>query len=136
MQPLATVGALLVGPSKRVLIIKTHKWRDSWGVPGGKIHYGETIAAALKREFKEETGLELSSIQPGPVQEAVNSPEFYKEAHFILLNFIAYCDSEAVILNEEAEAYAWLEPRHALDYPLNTPTRKLLEFYLAQQENA
>jgi ADP-ribose pyrophosphatase YjhB (NUDIX family) len=33
-RPLATVGALVVGPSGRILLIRTHKWRDSWGVPG------------------------------------------------------------------------------------------------------
>ena len=96
--PLATVGALVVGPSKRVLIIKTHKWRGKWGVPGGKIDYGETMRRALKREFLErkKRGLTLSEIYWGPVQEAVESSEFYKSAHFILLNFIAVSEREEV----------------------------------------
>ena len=129
--PLATVGALVVGPSRRVLIIQTHKWKGTWGVPGGKIEYGETMIKALKREFLEETGLTLTDIYWGPVQEAVESSEFYKKAHFILLNFIALTEQEEVTLNEEAEAYTWVSPERALTYDLNTPTRKLLEFYLA-----
>ena len=128
--PLATVGALVVGPSERVLIIQTHKWRGKWGVPGGKIEYGERITQALKREFLEETGLTLTDIYQGPVQEAVESAEFYKSAHFILLNFIAGTENEEVTLNEEAEAYTWVSPERALNYDLNTPTRKLIEFYL------
>ncbi len=128
--PLATVGALVVGPSKRVLIVKTHKWRGKWGVPGGKIDYGETMRRALKREFLEETDLTLSEIYWGPVQEAVQSSEFCKSAHFILLNFIAVSEREEVTLNEEAEAYTWVSPERALTYDLNAPTRKLIEFYL------
>lgn len=128
--PRVTVGALVVGPSGRVLIIRTHKWRDLWGVPGGKIEYGETIKEALCREYEEETGLHLHDIRMGPVQEAVNSPEFHKPAHFILLNFIVHTHDETVQLNDEAQAYAWLEPERALTYPLNTPTRSLIEFYL------
>ena len=33
--PLATVGALVTNPEGKVLIVRTRKWRGSWGVPGG-----------------------------------------------------------------------------------------------------
>ena len=129
--PLATVGALVRRPDGRVLLVRTHKWRDAWGVPGGKVHYGETVKGALEREFLEETGLSLTRVFWGPVQEAVRSPEFYKEAHFVLLNFIALTDGEAVTLNDEAQDHAWVTPEDALTFELNTPTRRLLGFYLA-----
>lgn len=128
--PLATVGALIVGPSKRVLLIKTHKWKGSWGVPGGKIHYGEGMAEALKREVREETGLELTEHYFALLQEAVRSSEFHRDAHFLLINFIAFSDSEAVTLNDEAQAYSWVTPEEGLAMALNTPTRKLLAHYL------
>lgn len=129
--PLATVGALVRRPDRRVLLVRTHKWRDTWGVPGGKIDYGETIKAALEREFLEETGLRLARVFWGPVQEAVRSPEFFRDAHFILLNFIALTDDEHVILNGEAQEHAWVTAEDALTFDLNTPTRRLLEFYRA-----
>lgn len=112
--PLVTVGALAVSPRERVLLVRTHKWRGLWGVPGGKVAYGETLAQALRREFREETGLELTDLYWGPVQEAVRSPEFYREAHFVLLNFVARCTDETVTLNEEAQAHAWVTPEAAL----------------------
>jgi len=121
-RPLVTVGALLVSPSGRVLLLHTHKWRGLWGVPGGKIDYGETLVTALKREVREETGLSIAEICWAPVQEAVNSGEFHKPSHMILLNFVARCHSEAVTLNEEAGAFAWLTVDEALNYPRNAPT--------------
>lgn len=131
--PLTTVGALAVSPDGRVLLVKTHKWRDSWGVPGGKVAYGETLKAALQREFLEETGLSLSDIHWGPVQEAVRSTEFYRDAHFILLNFVALTQSTTVTLNDEAQAHVWMTPEAALELPLNTPTRNLVQFYLGHR---
>jgi 8-oxo-dGTP pyrophosphatase MutT (NUDIX family) len=128
--PLATVGALVEGPSGRVLLVRTTKWRGSWGVPGGKIAYGETMIAALRREFEEETGLTLHDVRPGPVQEAVLSEEFHLPAHFVLLNFFARTDDEMVHLNDEAQDYAWVSPREALAMPLNSFTRVLVEAYL------
>jgi ADP-ribose pyrophosphatase YjhB (NUDIX family) len=127
--PLATVGALVINPAGQCLLIRSHKWHDTWAVPGGKIDYGETMTQALKREFLEETGLSLTRLFWAPVQEAVNSSEFYKPAHFILLNFIAHSEQVDVTLNDEAQAYAWLNLEDALTYDLNTPTRRLLEFY-------
>lgn len=129
-RPLATVGALVVGPSGRVLLVRTHKWRERWGVPGGKIEYGETVADAVRRELREETGLELEDIHWAPVQEAVESPEFHRPAHFVLLNFVAHSTNEDVHLNEEAQAYAWVTPEEALTMELNRPTVVLVRHFL------
>lgn len=128
-RPLATVGALVVSPRERLLLIRTHKWRDRWGVPGGKVEYGEPLRQALQREFREETGLELFDVRWAPVQEAVESPEFHRPAHFILLNFVARSRHERVRLNHEAQRHAWLTLDAARELPLNTPTRRLLAFY-------
>lgn len=127
--PIATVGALVVRPDGRVLVVRTYKWRGMWGVPGGKIAYGESMLAALRRELREETMLEVHDVRWGPVQEAVESPEFHEPRHFILLNFIARTDGESVTLDREAEEHAWVTPGDALDLDLNTPTRRLVTWY-------
>lgn len=129
--PLVTVGALIVGPSGRVLLVRTHKWGDRWGVPGGKVDLGETLLAAVHREVREETGLELDEVVWGPVQEAVDHPEFHRPAHFVLLNFVARARGEEVALNDEAQAHAWCTPEEAARLDLNAPTRALLEHYVA-----
>lgn len=128
--PLATVGVLVVGPSGRVLLIRTHKWKDRWGVPGGKIEYGERMADAAHREVREETGLLVRELRWAPVQEAVESTEFHRPAHFVLLNYVARADSEAVTLNEEAQQCAWVTPEEALHMDLNSYTRALVEHYV------
>lgn len=127
--PVATVGALVASPRDRLLVVRTHKWRGTWGVPGGKIEYGESVHQALVREFREETGLDIHDVRVGPVQEAIHSEEFHRPAHFILLNFIARTESEHVTLNDEAEEYAWLSPRDAMGLELNSFTHRLLAFY-------
>ena len=68
--------------------------------------------------MREETGLELRGIRFVMVQDCVDSGEFHHPAHFLLLNYMAEAESEAVVLNDEAEA-------GAMD--LNTPTRVLLD---------
>jgi ADP-ribose pyrophosphatase YjhB (NUDIX family) len=125
--PIATVGALIYDPAGRMLVIRTHKWRNSYGVPGGKIDTDETMEAALIREVREETGLSVRDVQFVLVQDCVQSPEFYKPAHFLLLNFTCHCDGGQVVLNEEAQEFAWVTVGEALALPLNSFTRRLIE---------
>jgi len=128
--PIATVGALIYNARGEVLMIRTHKWSDLWGIPGGKIKAEETSEDALRREIKEETALDVREIQFVFVQDSVNSKEFYRPAHFILLNYTCVAEGEAVTLNDEAEEYRWVRPEAALELPLNTPTRNLINIVL------
>ena len=130
--PLATVGALIFNDSGEVLMVHTHKWSDLWGIPGGKIKWGEPSEAALRREIREETGLEVRDIQFVLVQDCIHSKEFYREAHFVLLNYTCHCAGKPdVILNDEARESRWVTVAEACQMPLNTPTRKLLEAVMA-----
>lgn len=128
--PLTTVGALVVNSRGDVLIVKTTKWRGTWGVPGGKVDWGETLEAALIREFREEVSLDLSDIRFGFLQEAVLDSQFYKSAHFIMVNYYAFSAIETIIPNEEIVEWAWVTPQQAQKYPLNTYTQVLIEDYL------
>ena len=125
--PVATVGALIYNDREEVLMIHTHKWSDLWGIPGGKIKSGEPSVDALRREIREETALEISGIEFVLAQDCIHSKEFYRDAHFILLNYVCRCGGEPLVkLNEEAQEFRWVKPDAALAMPLNEPTRKLL----------
>ena len=69
----ATVGALIFNARGEVLMIRTHKWSGLWGIPGGKIKWGETSEAALRREIKEETNLKVTDIKFVLVQDCIHS---------------------------------------------------------------
>ncbi len=128
--PLVTVGALVKGPSDRILIVETTKWKGTWGVPGGKVDWGESLETAVAREFMEEVGLKLNDIRFAMFHEAILDPQFYKEAHFIMVNYWAKSDGEDVVPNEEIVRWEWVTPEVAFDYPLNSYTRILIEKYL------
>ncbi|HAV62992.1 MAG TPA: NUDIX hydrolase [Verrucomicrobiales bacterium] len=131
--PVITVGGLIFDASGHVLMLRTHKWSGLWGIPGGKTKLGETSEQALIRELKEETGLDIDEIEFVLVQDCISSKEFYRDAHFVLLNYTCrVAGQKQVMLNEEAEEYRWLEPVDALSLPLNTPTRVLLESVCAR----
>ena len=125
--PIATVGAAIFNAQGLVLMIRTQKWSNLWGIPGGKIKWGETASDALRREIKEETDLEIADVQFVLVQDCIHSAEFYRDAHFILLNYRCRCSGEPVVkLNDEAREFRWVRLPQAMALPLNQPTRTLL----------
>jgi nucleoside triphosphatase len=126
--PLPAVAALIAGPSGRVLIVRTHKWSGLWGVPGGKVDYGETLETALKREMLEEVGLEIRDPFFAFTSELIEDPKFHKPNHFISLEYVAFADHEEVIFNEEIAEFAWVRLEEAFKYPVNIYTLRLLEW--------
>jgi phosphoglycolate phosphatase-like HAD superfamily hydrolase/ADP-ribose pyrophosphatase YjhB (NUDIX family) len=125
--PIVTVGGLIFDAEDRVLMLRTHKWSNLWGIPGGKIKWGEASEDALRREIKEETNLDVAEIDFVLVQDCIHSKEFYRDAHFVLLNYMCRCVGETdVKLNDEAREFRWVTPGAASKMALNEPTRKLL----------
>lgn len=127
LAPIVTVGGLIFDATGRVLMIRTHKWSNLWGIPGGKIKWGEPSEEALRRELREETALEVTDIAFVLAQDCIHSKEFYRDAHFVLLNYTCRCVGKpAVKLNDEAREFRWVPLAEALAMPINEPTRKLL----------
>jgi mutator protein MutT len=59
-----TAGAIVTNSSGHVLLLK-HRFRPGagWGMPGGFIEKGEHPEDALRRELREEIGLEVKQIK-------------------------------------------------------------------------
>jgi mutator protein MutT len=130
--PISTVGALIFNSKNEVLMIRTHKWSNKWGIPGGKIKWGETSETALRREIKEETGLKVTDIEFVLVQDCIHSKEFYHDAHFVLLNYTCRCvgKNPRVKLNDEGQEFRWVKLAEAKKLKLNKPTKILIEAVL------
>ncbi|AGA76785.1 NUDIX domain-containing protein [Echinicola vietnamensis] len=130
--PEPTVGAIIFNPRGEVLLCKSAKWNDQYVIPGGHIEKGEQMETALVREVKEETGLDVYDLQLVSVQESVNSDHFSEKRHFIFIDFTCRTDQYDVVLNDEADEYAWVKPSAILDYDLGGFCRYFFEEWLKE----
>lgn len=74
-----------------------------WTIPGGRLEHGEYLSTALRREVKEETGLE---VDPGAllgIFEVVGDP------HFVILDYLAtVTDGAAPLAAGDVREAAWV----------------------------
>lgn len=131
--PEPTVGALIFNPEGKIFLIKSYKWKDKYVMPGGHIELGETTEKALKREIKEETGLDIYDIEFILWQEFIYGKEFWKKRHFIFFDFICKTDSSVVKLNSEGQGYVWVSPNEALKLSVEPYTKKTIEEYIKRK---
>ena len=106
--PEPTVGALIFSPEGKIFLMQSHKWKDRFCIPGGHIELGETIEEAVRREVKEQTGLDVYDLECLCFQESIFDKIFWKQRHFIFFDFTCRTDDTRVTLNHEAEDYVWV----------------------------
>jgi len=131
--PEATVGALVVNPNGEVLIVRSSKWADKHTVPGGHIELGESGEAAIRREVKEETGLDVEVLKLLLVQQAIYPKYYCKREHFVFMDYLCRTRDTRVQLDErELQHYLWIDPCRALELDLEEYTRNFVVAYLKE----
>ncbi|BAK14889.1 NTP pyrophosphohydrolase including oxidative damage repair enzyme [Solibacillus silvestris StLB046] len=75
----------------------------TWETVGGNLHFGESFETALKREFSEEVGLNIT------VKNQLFSTTFHtsKTRQIVLLTFLCDTKEEQITVSDEHEQYLW-----------------------------
>ena len=119
-----TAGAVIRDDQDRVLLLE-HVFRagSGWGIPGGFIAVAEQPEAALRRELREEVGLELERLEIAFVKTL-------RRPKHIEIVFRCRAQGEARPRGLEVKSAAWF-PLDALPETLAEDQRRLINRALA-----
>ena len=115
-----TAGAVIFNDDDHVLLLK-HRFRagSGWGLPGGFLEAGEQPIDALRRELREEIGLEVENV------EIFTARSFSKPRQVEVL-FCGRANAEVKPLTMEVERAEWFSI-DSLPEGLPRDQRKLIE---------
>lgn len=84
--PLVAVD-VIIQVQEYIVLIKRQNPPHGWALPGGFVENGETVESAVRREAREETGLELDDLQQYHVY---SEPDRDPRGHTISIVFTAH----------------------------------------------
>jgi 8-oxo-dGTP diphosphatase len=109
--PRVGVGAVVLDRG-RVLLVRRGGQPSSgrWSLPGGLVELGETTADAVCREIREECGIDITvGGLAGVVDRVTRDAEGRVRYHYVLVDYLAFADTDAVVAGTDAAECRWVE---------------------------
>jgi len=109
-RPVVAVGAVIID-GDRVLLVKraNEPLKGQWSLPGGAVEVGESLEAALAREVREETCLDVTV---GPVVEVLDRIRLdavgRAEYHYVIIDYRCRPHGDAAACGSDAEEVKWV----------------------------
>ena len=108
-QPVVGVGGVVVKDGKALIIKRGHEPRKGeWSLPGGRVELGETLIEAVRREIREETGLEVEVGALLEVFDRVHRVGDRVQYHFVILDYLCTCTGGTLCAGDDADDAAWV----------------------------
>ncbi len=88
-RPIVGVGGVVVH-RERVLLIRRGRepLKGEWSIPGGMVELGEELAAATRRELKEETGLHVEPLAVIEVLDRIERVRGRVKYHYVIVDYV------------------------------------------------
>lgn len=126
--PMVGVGAVIKRKNS-ILLIKRGKepGKGNWSIPGGLVELGETVTEAVKREVKEETGLEVEIDHLLDVVTSIIKDDNRKvKYHYVLIDYLVYPKEGELCLSSDASDVRWVKIEELEQYGLTQALKDLL----------
>ncbi len=108
--PLVGVGAVVVDEG-RVLLVRrgSEPLKGHWTLPGGMLEVGETLAAGVAREVREETGLEVEPVELVELLDRIHREGGRVRYHYVIADYLCRVTGGELRAASDADAVRWVE---------------------------
>jgi ADP-ribose pyrophosphatase YjhB (NUDIX family) len=109
-RPLVGIGALIFEDG-RILMAQRGKepLKGWWSLPGGAVETGETLDFAVRREVREETGLEVEPERMFEIFERImRDDQGLTEYHYVLIDYVCKVTGGTLCAGDDVARVQWM----------------------------
>jgi 8-oxo-dGTP diphosphatase len=131
-QPIVGVGGVIISNHRALLIRRgSPPLQGQWSIPGGLLETGETILEGVKRELREETGIEVRPLDLIEVFERIELDAGGRARyHYVVLDYLCEAISGEARAGSDVTDAAWASAEELAQYSLSsTATRVILKAF-------
>jgi 8-oxo-dGTP diphosphatase len=137
-RPVVGVGAVIVDDGRVVLIKRLFEpLAGQWSLPGGTLELGESLEAAVAREMREETGLE---VEVGPVVEVFDRILLDTGGriryHFVLVDYLCRPVGGRLVAGSDVADAVLVEPTDLARFRMTPKAVAIIERALSMVPEA
>jgi 8-oxo-dGTP diphosphatase len=125
-QPVVGVGAIVLRKGEILLEQRGNEpARGQWTIPGGVVEIGESLEDAVRRETKEETGLDVQHAHLIDVVDQVHLDQKGSiEYHYVIIDYVVTVKSGEPHAASDAKALRWVPIGEVEGYNLTPSFRR------------
>jgi len=122
------VGAVIFQDDKVLLVLRKNEPAGGWwAIPGGKVKSGEKLEDALRREIREETGLEIIPLEVVYVFDLIEKDSGGAVSrHYVIIDYAARVSGGHLRAGDDALRARWFKADELREWPVHQRTRQLL----------
>ena len=127
--PLVGVAAAVFNAEGQVLLVKRGRppGVGNWGLPGGLLDLGESLEAGVRREVREECGVEIEIGGLASIFQPVDRDDDGRiRYHYVVIDYWASHLSGQPIAQDDAADAAWVDLSKMAQLPMNPETRRVI----------
>lgn len=128
-RPVVGVGAVIIDGGRVLLVRRGNEpLKGEWSIPGGAVEIAETLEAAIAREVREETGLE---VDVGPMVDVFDRIRFDGDGrtlyHYVLIDFVCRPAGGTLACATDAVEATWASLMDLTSFGLQPATISVIE---------
>ncbi|MFQ5920016.1 MAG: NUDIX hydrolase [Thermoplasmata archaeon] len=104
----AVSGVVFRGEEVLLVRRKVAPYAGQWSLPGGAVEVGETMHEAVKREVREETGLDVHPSHLVGAYDSIVEEEGEIRFHYVLVDFLCELVGGTLTPGTDASAAEWV----------------------------
>jgi ADP-ribose pyrophosphatase YjhB (NUDIX family) len=127
--PLVGVGAILLNRD-RILMAQRGKepLKGWWSLPGGALETGESLADGVRREVREETGLEIRPLGVLEIFERImRDSNGEAEYHYVLIDYVCRIIGGTLCAGDDVCRVEWVRRSELVKLQITEGTLGVIE---------